>query len=272
MNCTDAQAGGILIYLFRINRCFCRSHGSAVKHRKGGSMVDIHCHALYGVDDGAGSIEESTAMLQQAESQGVETIVLTPHYRHGMFDYPAEQIRENFARLKQEAEQTGIALCLGCEYHVDSRILEALQENPCFSLAGGDFVLTEYSFDTDFSYIYMQTQKLISCGYIPVIAHVERYGCFLKDPKLCLELSNTGAFIQINADSVLGLEGRAGERFCRKILKRGWADIVAGDAHGIDTRACHLKKCMEYISRKYGEDYAELLFEENPKKVIENKA
>ena len=100
-------------------------------------MVDIHCHALYGVDDGAGGIEESTAMLQQAKSQGVETIVLTPHYRHGMFDYPAEQIRTNFARLKQEAEQTGIALYLGCEYHVDSRIIEALQENPCFSLAGG---------------------------------------------------------------------------------------------------------------------------------------
>ena len=72
--------------------------------------------------------------------------------------------------------------------------------------------------------------------------------------------------------SVLGLEGRAGEKFCRKILKRGWADIVASDAHGIDTRACHLKKCMEYISRKYGEDYAELLFEENPNKAVENKA
>lgn len=233
-------------------------------------MVDIHCHALYGVDDGASSIEESIAMLQRANSQGIEAIVLTPHYRHGMFDYPLELVRAHFDRLKQEAEKIGIALYLGCEYHVNSRILKVLQENRCFSLAGGDFVLTEYSFDTDFSYIYIQTQKLISCGYIPVIAHVERYECFLKNPKLCLELSNTGAYIQINADSVLGLDSRAGEKFCRKVLKKGWADIVASDTHGIDKRACHLKECMELITKKYGETYAELLFKRNPEKVIGN--
>lgn len=234
-------------------------------------MVDIHCHALYGVDDGASSIEESIAMLRRADSQGIKAVVLTPHYRFGMFGYPTEQVQAHFGLLKQEAEKIGIALYLGCEYHVNSRILEALQENQCFSLAGGDFVLTEYSFNTDFSYIYTQTQKLISCGYIPVIAHVERYECFLKDPKLCPELSNTGAYIQINADSVLGLDGKAAEKFCRKILKKGWADIVASDAHGITRRACHLKECMEYITGKYGEAYAELLFKGNPGKVVGNR-
>ncbi len=233
-------------------------------------MVDIHCHALYGVDDGAKSIEESIAMLQQAKSQGVEAVVLTPHYRYGMFGYPVECIRSHFGHLKPEAEKLGMELHLGCEYHVNSRIIEALQEGQCLSLAGGDFVLTEYSFDTDFSYIYGQTKKLISYGYIPVVAHVERYGCFLGNPKLCLELGNTGAYIQVNADSILGLDGRAGERFCRKLLKKGWADIVAGDAHGENARACHLGECREYVARKYGEDYAELLFEENPGKVIRN--
>ncbi len=231
-------------------------------------MVDIHCHALFGVDDGAKSMEESIAMLQQAKSQGIEAIVLTPHYRHGMFDYPAERIRDHFARLKPEAEKLGIALHLGCEYHVNSRIFDALQEDSCFALAGGDFVLTEYSFDTEFSYIYGQTKKLISYGYVPVVAHVERYGCLLKNPKLCLELSNTGAYIQVNADSILGLDGKVGEKFSRKILKKGWADIVASDAHGVDKRACHLGDCMEYVTRKYGEEYAELLFDENPGKVI----
>lgn len=233
-------------------------------------MVDIHCHALYGVDDGAGNIEESIAMLRRANSQGIEAIVLTPHYRLGMFDYPAEQVRAHFDCLKQEAEKIGIMLYLGCEYHVNSSILEALQENQCFSLAGGNFVLTEYSFNTDFSYIYTQTQKLLSCGYIPVIAHIEPYECFLKDPKLCLELSRAGAYIQINADSVLGLDSKAVGKFCRKILKKGWADIVASDAHGIDRRACHLEECRKYITKKYGEAYAELLFKQNPEKVVAN--
>lgn len=233
-------------------------------------MVDIHCHALYGVDDGAKSIEESIDMIRLANSQGVEAIILTPHYRHGMFDYPIEQVQEHFTRLRHEAEQIGTGLYLGCEYHVNSRIIEALQENRCFSLAGSDFVLTEYSFDTDFSYIYGQTKKLISYGYVPVVAHVERYACFLKKTGLCLELSNTGAYIQVNADSILGLDGKAGEKFCKKILKKGWVDIVASDAHGRDVRACHLGECMQYVSKKYGEDYAELIFSVNPGRVIQD--
>ena len=233
-------------------------------------MIDIHCHALYGVDDGAKSMGESMAMLGRARSQGIRAIILTPHYRHGMFNYPAEKVREHFGLLKQRAEAIGVDLYLGCEYHVNSRIIEALRSDSCFSLAGGDFVLTEYSFHTEYSYIYGQTQKLMSYGYIPVIAHVERYGCFLKKPKLCMELANTGAYIQVNADSILGLSGRAEERFCRKILKNQWVDIVASDAHGEERRACHMGKCREYVAKKYGEDYAELLFYENPGKIIED--
>lgn len=233
-------------------------------------MIDIHCHALYGVDDGAKSMEESIAMLRQAKSQGVQAMILTPHYRHGMFPYPAEKVRKHFGRLKQRARAVGVDLYLGCEYHVDSRIIEALRSDACFTLAGGDFVLTEYSFHTEYSYICGQTKKLMSYGYIPVVAHAERCECFLKKPGLCMELANTGAYIQVNADSILGISGRAAEKFCRKILKKRWADIVAGDAHGKETRACHMGKCMEYVAKKYGEDYAKLLFYENPKKIIED--
>lgn len=131
-------------------------------------------------------------------------------------------------------------------------------------------MLAEYSFDTEYSYIYGQTKNLLSCGYIPVVAHVERYACFLKKPRLCMELSSTGAYIQVNADSILGMGSRAEEKFCRKILKNQWADIVASDAHGEERRACHMGKCMEYTARKYGEDYAQLLFYRNPKRIIED--
>lgn len=233
-------------------------------------MVDIHCHALYGVDDGAKTLEESIAMIRQAYSQGIEAIVLTPHYRHGMFEYPVDRIREHFTNLRQETEGMGTELYLGCEYHVNSRLIDTLQKDDCFALAGGDFVLTEYAFDTEFSYIYGQTKNLISYGYIPVVAHIERYGCFLKNPKLCMELSNTGAYIQVNADSILGLDGKTAEKFCRKILKKGWVDIVASDAHGENVRACHLRECKEYVAKKYGEDYAELIFCDNPGKVIQD--
>ena len=71
-------------------------------------MIDIHCHLLYGVDDGAGTIEESVAMLKEAREHGIHGMILTPHYRHGMFSYPKEEIEEHFMQLKPYAEKLGI--------------------------------------------------------------------------------------------------------------------------------------------------------------------
>lgn len=200
----------------------------------------------------------------------MEAVVLTPHYRHGMFSYPRERVIEHFGKLKKMLKGTGPELYLGCEYHVNSRMVEAFTNGRCLTLAGSDYVLTEYSFETEYSYINGQTRKLISCGYIPVIAHVERYGCLLKSPKLCAELSDAGAYIQVNADSVLGVAGRTEEKFCKKLLKHGWADIVASDAHDMKKRVCHLGECKEYVIKKCGRDYAEMLFRKNPQKILDN--
>lgn len=232
--------------------------------------IDIHNHCLYGVDDGAESFEESVEMLKEACRQQAAAVVLTPHYRHGMFAYPKEEIEKNFKILKSAAEDMGLDIYLGCEYHVNSHIVEALNQERCHALADGDYVLTEYSYETEYSYIMQYTQQLISNGYIPVIAHVERYGCLLKKPKLCCELSDMGAMIQMNADSVLGLDGKVAERFCKKMLKNEWADIIASDAHGMKNRANHMSQCYMHVAKKYGESYAKRLFYLNPGKIIQD--
>ena len=100
-------------------------------------MVDIHNHGLFDVDDGAATLREAVRMLREAKQQGVHAIVLTPHYRHGMFKYRREIIEAQFADLKAEAEQMGMDVYLGCEYHVNSRILEYLESGRCLAMAGG---------------------------------------------------------------------------------------------------------------------------------------
>lgn len=230
--------------------------------------IDIHNHYLYEVDDGAKSFGEAKEMLLEAHNQGAAALILTPHYRHGMFAYPLEAIQDHFARLRELSGEIGVQLYLGCEYHVDSQIVSAFYEGRCHSLADGDYILTEYSYRTEYAYIAQYTQQIVSHGYIPVIAHVERYQCLLKKPDLCVELSDMGAMIQINADAVLGLNGRAVEHFCKKLLKREWADIIASDAHGMTNRACHMRQCLEHIRKKYGEGYARELFWGNPKKIL----
>jgi protein-tyrosine phosphatase len=112
------------------------------------------------------------------------------------------------------------------------------------------------------------TQAAVSHGYIPVIAHVERYECMTKQPERADDLRQMGAWIQLNADAVLGLDGRAPKKFCRILLKNGWADVIASDSHGIKERACHMDKCYEYVAKKYGEREARRLFSDNPEEIL----
>lgn len=232
-------------------------------------MIDIHCHLLYGVDDGSDSRDESVLMLKRAKEQGIDSIILTPHYRHGMFPYRTEEIERNFNILKPIAADMGIALFLGTEYHVNSHVVEYFRSGRCHSLGDGKYVLTEYSHDTEYSYIRKMTQEVILGGYIPVIVHVERYQCLVDDIDGIQELRNLGALIQNNADAVLGLEGRGPKKFCKKLLKAGYTDIIASDSHGINSRVCNMGKCYEYVTKKFGADYADDLFENNPRKIID---
>ena len=107
-------------------------------------MIDIHSHLLYGVDDGPKTLEESVEMLKVAKAQGVTTMILTPHYRHGMFAYPGKDIIEHFQKLLPYAAQIGVQLHLGTEHHVNSMIIEYIQSQRVRTLANTQYVLAEY--------------------------------------------------------------------------------------------------------------------------------
>lgn len=233
-------------------------------------MIDTHCHLLYGVDDGPKKIEESIAMLKEAASQGITDIILTPHYRRRMFQFDKSLVLRNKESLDQYADEFGIRLHLGTEFHVNGDILEYLEKGRCLTLADSDYVLTEYAYDTEYSYIFKMTQELIRYGYVPVIAHVERYRCLVQKPSHLEVLKEIGGVIQVNANAIIGQEGWKTKQYCKKILKKGWVDIVASDSHGIRTRVCNMEKCYSYLCRKYGEKLANRLMIKNPGNIIEN--
>ena len=247
------------------------THYTSATKRRQALYIDIHNHSLYGVDDGPENIAESIRMLEAAKAQHIDAVILTPHLRHGMFPYQTDVIEANFATLKAEAAKRGIdiKLYLGCEHHVDSDILEHIQSKRCHTLNDSEYVLTEYSHSTPYSYIKEYTHKLVSYGYQPIVAHIERYECFVKKPQLAEELSRMGALIQINADSVLGIDGKYLEKACRKLLKLGIADIIASDAHGMTDRMNHMDECYRYVAKKYGEAYANELCCSNPQMILE---
>ena len=231
-------------------------------------MIDIHCHLLFGVDDGPSVIGESVRMLEEASRQGITNIVLTPHYRRGMFKFDGRLVKEHKEVLEPYAKELGIQLHLGTEIHVNGDILEYLADGKVFSLAGSEYVLTEYTYSTEYAYIFKMTQELLRHGYVPVIAHVERYACLVQEPERLDELQEIGALIQVNAAAILGKEGFGTKQYCKKLLKNGWIDFVASDSHDMKQRVCYMEKCYDYLCKKYGEKVADRLTIKNARKLI----
>lgn len=226
-------------------------------------MIDIHSHLLYEVDDGAKSYEESVQMLRDARKQGIYAMILTPHYRHGMFAYPNEKIREHFVRLQRPAVELGVMLFLGTEHHVNSQMVEYIKSGRCRTLAGTSYVLAEYKSETEFTYIKSSVEELVFAGYIPIIAHVERYDCMRENLEYAQVLRQMGALLQVNAGAVLGKEGGKEKQYIKMLLKNKWVDFVASDSHGLKKRANYMGKCRDYLYRKYDNTYVDEIIENN---------
>lgn len=235
-------------------------------------MVDIHCHILPGVDDGAESAKETVALLRREYEDGVRAIIVTPHYRVGMFETPEEIIEKEFRKVRRFLKRNGIKLqlYLGCEYHSHRLMAENLQKGLRPTLAGSDYVLTEFSAAHTYAQIRAQVYELITFGYIPIIAHVERYPCLLKKPELIMELKDLGAEIQITSGSLLQKAGWRVKGFCVRLLKEELVDYIATDAHHIKNRAPDLQECAQYLEKKFGKQYVERLLVTNPRNIIKN--
>lgn len=231
-------------------------------------MVDIHCHLIYGVDDGAASFDVSETMLADAARQGITDIIATPHYREGMFPYDVDTVLNNYYRVSETAERLGLRLFLGCEYHADYDMLGNLRNKRVATLAGSNYVLVEFSYSSSYINVHNKINELISEGYIPVIAHAERYGIFQKDPGLLMQFREMGAYVQLNADSILGTDGGTIRRTCKKILKEDLADIVASDSHDMKERRNRMYECRKLLEKKLGNANANRLFEKVPRMII----
>ena len=137
-------------------------------------------------------------------------------------------------------------------------------------MAGSRYVLIEFSMNDLFPTIRNYVYELITHGYQPIIAHVERYFCCQKMEKI-QELKDMGALIQVNAGSVLGEEGWKLKKFCLELMKKDLIDFIASDTHNTSDRKLNLKKCASYVTKKMGKQYAERIFFNNPLNILKNR-
>lgn len=234
------------------------------------NIVDMHCHLIPGVDDGAKTYEMALEILNKEYNEGVSTVILTPHFRRKMFEPDKELVYENYKKLKNMVKKQipGLKLYLGCEFHASMGMVERLNRNPDYCMAGTDYVLIEFSEADDMSYIKERVRAVQMAGYRPIIAHAERYPKVMKRLDMLEELVDIGAWIQLNADSILGKEGWKIKRFCRKMMKANLVHLVGSDVHNLTDRPSNLGECADYVQKKEGRDYAERLFVINPMKIV----
>lgn len=236
-------------------------------------FIDIHTHLLPGVDDGARNMTEALKLVRMAYQNGTRAIVLTPHFRGKFKKNTPEQLQEVFSafaqRVKRELPQ--MELYLGNEAYYEQELPTRLAEKRVLTINNSRYCLLEFSPGTLRSQILVGVAETVRNGFIPIIAHAERYGAFRKNDDLVDEVLDMGALIQMNADSIMGKHGLFIKLFCSRLLKERKAHFVATDTHDDTIRPPLLRECFLHVHRKYGSEYARQLFISNGQRVIEDR-
>ena len=236
-------------------------------------FVDIHTHILPGVDDGALNMDEALKLVQMAWENGTTHLVLTPHYRGRWRSNTPKLLRQRFEELNSLVKEAvpDMTLYLGNEAAIEQEVGEKVAEGRILPIHNSHYVLLEFDYNSSRIQVIDGVMGVISCGYTPIVAHAERYRIFQKDKKLAVDILEVGALIQLNADNVMGKNGLMTKWFCWNLLRKGMVQFIASDAHDPKDRPPVLKDCYEYVSKRFGEAYAQTIFRENALALLSGK-
>ena len=238
-------------------------------------MIDIHSHILPGVDDGAMNIEESLEMAAMAAESGVDYIVATPHCNiPGVYDnYWGPSMKESLVKLRRAVNECDIPIRIvaGMEIFVTPELPDLFRKKKLLTLNGTRYFLTEFDFSEDMQECDKVLKECKSLGFIPVIAHPERYYFIQEYPEYVFEWLKQGYGIQVNKGSILGRFGRAARRTADTLLEQGMISCVASDAHSSYQRTPFMGEIYDYLMEENGPAYTQVLLENNPKRILAGK-
>ena len=234
-------------------------------------MIDIHCHILPDLDDGAASLEEALEMARMAADSGVTDIIATPHFRGEPESLEMkEEIDRRCAVLRAALERNEIPVRLhqGAEILCTPQTPAMARQGLLPTLGDTNYVLTEFYFDESFAYMDQLLTEIAAQGYRIVVAHPERYGVIQKDPLLLRRWARQGFALQLNKGSVLGAFGPRAEQAAGAILELGLAHLFATDAHSCHSRTPHVTALQEWVREFCDMEYGTILLEENPRRIL----
>ncbi|MCR5421118.1 MAG: protein-tyrosine-phosphatase [Lachnospiraceae bacterium] len=242
-----------------------------MKFKEKRRIIDIHSHILPGIDDGSNSWETSVEMLKTAEAEGITDMIATPHYKPGHRNAPPHVVKELAARLQSKLRELDINVRIhtGNEIMYFSEAAEKLDRGEILTMCDSDFVLVEFMPGDNFRHISGSLDELRYMGYIPILAHVERYECMISELKNVEELARRDVKMQINAASYTGALGHKVKKAVMKMVDNGYIDYIGTDSHDTKRRAPYMAKCMQMLDRRYIREDVDVLTCINALDIIE---
>ncbi len=236
-------------------------------------MVDLHCHYLPGVDDGAPDLESGLALARAAVADGIGVAVLTPHVFPGRWDNTRGRLEPRLAAFRAAAREAGIALemHLGAEVHLlpeSLRLYEAGEIPELGTIDGRRVILLELPDGGIPAGALKAIDFLVHRGALPMIAHPERNKDVMRSTDRLAPFVEAGCLVQLTAASVCGRFGPAAHRASLAILDAGWATVVATDAHHLRHRPPVLAEAHRVLAERHGEEAAHLLTRANPAAIV----
>jgi protein-tyrosine phosphatase len=237
-------------------------------------MIDLHSHILHGIDDGASDLKVAVEMARIAVDDGVEVMACTPHVLPGVYEPTAPEVISRVAELNDRLRDEGIDLAVvsGCEAHVRTDMVERLRNAEILPIHVGRHVLCEAPSSVLPPHMDRLFMNMIGAGFIPILAHVERYSWTDRAVPWVERMSYSGVLMQVTAGSFFGDYGRKAQETSMRLLLAGLVNIVASDAHDTARRPPGLSKARRLVRSERGEQEARRIFEETPECILLGEA
>lgn len=236
-------------------------------------MIDLHCHLLPGVDDGAGSLAESVEMAKMMVADGVSIVACTPHIMPGVYNNAGKDIRVKVSELQRVLDTEGIALALvvGADVHVAPDLVHSIQSGAAVTLHDSRYVLIEPPHHVAPPRMEDMFFGLMAAGYCPILTHPERLSWIDRQYGLIQRLSRAGVWMQLTSGSLLGAFGQRPKHWALRMLDEGMCHVLATDAHNTKRRPPTLRAGFEAAAARVGIDEATNMVLHRPYGILENR-
>lgn len=218
--------------------------------------IDIHCHVIWGVDDGGNTREETFHMLDAAAADGISKIIATPHMTPGVYEFPEKRFQEHMAIAREYIAEKGLDIELdrGAELLYTELTPRLLREGKVPTLVGTNHPLIEFSPTDSWDHIRNALQKVSSAGFSPVIAHMERYPAVKSIDQVKLLKDSFRSLVQINARTLLKKQPLMRRKFFNRLFEENLVDFIATDTHSMPGRETCMTAGLAALEAQYGEE------------------